>query len=236
MRGLKTASKAQHSNDGHSLLRLMQLVSPTLPVGAYAYSHGLEQAVAANWVKDEPQVLGWISGLLEHNLAQLDIPVLMRLYRAWQARRTRDVERWNLVLLASRETAELRAEDLHMGAALKRVLEALDVREAGALEPNNGTCFATLFALAAVDWRIPLIDAANGYLWSWGENQVGAALKLLPLGQTAGQRILAAVADRIPDFVNKGLSLDEDAIGASTPGLAIASALHEVQYSRLFRS
>lgn len=219
-----------------ALLRLLQLASPALPVGAFAYSQGLEYAVHAGSVRDEAGAGDWILGLLAHSLSALDVPVLARLYSAWQADDPAAVRRWSDFLLASRESKELLAQERQMGAALARLLTDLDIPEAAASVAETSECFATMFALAAVRWRIPLEDALLGYLWSWCEGQVAAAVKLVPLGQTAGQRILSRAVAAIPKAAARGLALADDDIGGSAPGLAIAGSRHETQYSRLFRS
>ncbi|MDG4597781.1 MAG: urease accessory protein UreF [Candidatus Contendobacter sp.] len=218
------------------LSRLLQLCSPALPVGAYAYSQGLESAVERGWVRDEASAGAWILGLLGHNPRRLDIPVFARLYRAWRDDDMNAVRRWNARLFASREAAELQREDRHLGAALARLLTDLGIDEAGPWRDAPRVCFATLFGLAAVKWEIPLPEAAIGYAWTWAENQVIAATRLIPLGQTASQRLLVATGPAITAMVEEGLSLPDDEIGAAAPGLALVSALHETQYSRLFRS
>jgi urease accessory protein len=130
-----------------ALLRLFHLVSPALPVGAYAYSQGLEYAVQAGWVADEEGTFDWLQGLSRHTLGTLDLPILLRLHAAWQANDPAALERWNGELIAARETAELRAEERHLGTALARVLIELDIAEARAwLEPSPA--FATMFSLA----------------------------------------------------------------------------------------
>ena len=219
-----------------SLPRLLQLCSPSLPVGAYAYSQGLECAVERGWVRDETSAGDWILGLLNHGLRNLDLPVLARLYRAWRAADPNAARRWNAWLYASREAAELQREDHHLGTALARLLTDLGVAEAEPWRNTPRVCFATLFGLAAVKWIIPLPEAATGYAWSWTENQVVAATRLLPLGQTACQRLLTAAGPVITAAVAEGLKLTDEDIGAAAPGLALAGALHEIQYSRLFRS
>ena len=217
-------------------LRLWQLISPTLPVGAYAYSAGLEYAVACDWVSDEASLQDWTAGQIGHALAGLDVPVLARLYRGWEVGDDEAVLAWTRELLASRETAELRAEDRHMARAMARVLAELGESDARAWDRPEDTSWAALFSLAAVRWGVSLEESAAGYLWAWLENQVAAGVKLIPLGQTAGQRVLHRVAGAIPEAVAHGLALSDEAIGAAAPGMALASAAHETQYTRLFRS
>lgn len=219
-----------------SLPHLLRLCSPALPVGAYAYSQGLECAVDQGWVRDETGAGEWILGLLGHSVQRLDLPVFARLYRGWRDADAEAVRCWNARLYASREAAELQREDHHLGAALARLLTDLGLGEAAPWRNAPRTCFATLFSLAFARWEIPLPEAATGYAWTWVENQVAAAVRLIPLGQTAGQRLLVAAGPVILTAVQEGLTLADDQIGVAAPGLALAGALHETQYSRLFRS
>jgi urease accessory protein len=221
--------------DPQALLRLFHLVSPALPVGAYAYSQGLEYAVHAGWVHDEASTLDWLQGISSASVGTLDLPIVLRLHSAWTRADIADVRHWNAQLIAARETSELRAQELHLGRALARVLVELELSEAGEwIEP--AAAFATLFSLAAVRWRIDARDAMSGYLWAWSENQVLAAVKLVTLGQSAGQRLLHRLTAAMPELVEHALALGDATIGVSTPSQALASALHESQYSRLFRS
>jgi urease accessory protein len=224
------------TNNPVALPRLLQLCSPALPVGAYAYSQGLECAVERGWVRDEASAGEWILGLLNHTLRRLDLPIFARLYEAWRAKDDETVWRWNARLHASREAAELQREDQQLGAALARLLGDLGIAEAEPWRNAPRVCFASLFGLAAVKWEIPLLEAATGYAWTWIENQVAAATRLIPLGQTASQRLLVAAGPAITAAVAEGLTLPDEEIGAAAPGLALAGALHETQYSRLFRS
>ena len=218
-----------------AILRLCHLVSPALPIGAYAYSQGLEQAVESGWVKDEASALQWLRGLSHHAVATLDLPILLRLHAAWQRGDTEAVQRWNQQLIASRETSELRAEDRHLGSSLAKVLCELGVEGA---QPWRGrdASLAALFALAAVHWNIPAAESAAGYLWAWSENQVLAAVKLVPLGQTAGQRLLHQLLEDMPALVERAGRLADEQISASAVAQVLGSALHETQYTRLFRS
>lgn len=218
------------------LLRLIQLSSPMLPIGSYAYSQGLEYAVSAEWVQDEKSATDWILGLLNHSHAQLDVPILARLHAYWKKGDKDKVRSWNDYLFASRETNELQAEERHLSQALCKLLNELDVVDAKEWTSYPRGTFLLAFSLGASYWRIPLEDTISGYLWTWSENQVLAAIKLVPLGQTTGQKILSKVIGEIPKVINAGLLLKDDEIGSSVPGQGVASALHETQYSRLFRS
>ncbi len=215
---------------------ILQLVSPTLPIGAYAYSNGLEYAVAAGWIQDASSAHAWIADIAAHNICNLDLPVLRRLYRAWHKSDHKKVRQWSQMLVASRESAELLAEDQHMGVALARLLVDLGVSQANEWVDASEINWATMFALAAVQWQITEDDMQYGYMWAWCEHQVAAAIKLVPLGQTAGQRILFEFCERLPRLVDSSRMVKDEDIGQSSPALAIASALHEQQYSRLFRS
>jgi urease accessory protein len=220
-----------------ALLSLMQLVSPALPIGAFAYSQGLETVIERGWVESEEAMAEWLHGVMSHSLSALEVPVLVRLYAAWQQNDEVTVEQWNDFLLASRETAELAEEERQLGRALARLLRDLNVDGAEpwsrrGKEPTLGA----MFALAACRWQVPLADALRGFLWAWCENQVAAAVKLIPLGQTAGQRLLLQVRSAIAPAVAAGMALADDEIGQAPFGLSMASAWHESQYSRLFRS
>lgn len=228
---------ATHTTDSvRARLRLLQLTSPALPVGAYAYSQGLEQAIEAGWVTGAAQLQDWVGGLLQHTVCRLDIPVLLRLHAAWSADDKVAVRHWTAWLHACRESAELQTEDRQLGGALARLLIDLGLEEARPWLTEAQATYATLFALAAARWHIAAHDMALGYLWSWSENQIMAALKLMPLGQTAGQLILSALIERLPETLQRAETCADADIGQLAPAQAIASALHETQYSRLFRS
>ncbi len=217
-------------------LRLLQLVSPALPVGAYSFSQGLEQAVQASWVTDSDSFFDWISGIGTHSFASLELPLLLRLYPAWQEQNNERINHWNQFLLAARETKELCLEDQQMGEALKRLLDNLLEGQLSDEVTSEGSSFVTQFARAAVYWHIPVVDAGHGLAWSYVENQVAAGLKLVLFGQTEGQRLLVRLSQLIPDWMRKAESLQHEHLVCSAPGLVRASTQHEYQYSRLFRS
>lgn len=219
-----------------ALLRLLQLSSPALPVGAFAYSQGLEHAVELGYVRDHDSTYAWLSALLEDNLGNLDLPVLSRLYLACRDNDVSACSYWSRFLLASRETAELRHEENQRGRALATLVNSLEnIETRDWLTVLQKTQLAGM-AFVAVRWGIAQKPLLLGSAWSWLENQVAAAVKLVPLGQTAGQRLQLQLAEMLPDVVEKAILLDDADLGASAPVLAIVSSLHETQYSRLFRS
>ena len=218
------------------LLQLLRLASPTLPVGGFTGSDALEYAVAAGWVRDEASACDWIGGRLRQSLPALDVPLLRRFQAAWRSGADEPLARWSAYLRASRESAELLEQDNAMGRALARLLVSLGCSKARPWTEHRDASYPCSFALAAHHWHITPENAAAGYVYAWCENQVAAAVKLVPLGQTAGQRLLGALIQDIPSCVKRGLDLEDAEIGSSEPGLAIASALHETQYARLFRA
>jgi urease accessory protein len=222
--------------DPPSLLRLLQLVSPALPIGTFAYSQSLEAAVTAAWITDEPTARDWIGGLLDHALTSLDLPVLARLHAAWTLDDEAAVAKWSRFLAASRGAGELRTEDLQLGSNLARLLDGLGVAGAHRWIASAQVTYASMFALAVVRWQIPLGTALAGFAFAWVEAQTSAAVRLVPLGQSAGQRILLELGARVPAAVARAAALTDDDLGAAAPAHAIASAHHETQYSRLFRS
>lgn len=215
-----------------NLARLLQLASPALPVGAYTYSQGLEWAVEAGTVTNEATALAWIGDQLEWNLGRFEAPLLARMMAAWKLGAGETAQQIDAQYLASRETAELRAETLQMGHSLARLIS--DLREDIAVLP--APTFPSVWSVLAAHWDIAPAEALNAWLWSWAENQTMAALKAVPLGQAAGQRILLEIGGRITAVVECALTLGDDNYSNFAPGFAIACARHETQYSRLFRS
>lgn len=216
-----------------ALLRLLQFTSPGLPVGAYAFSQGLEAALELQWVRDSSTLQDWLSLQLHQGLARVDLPLLLRLAEALDRNDAQALRYWNHLLPACRESAELRLGELATGAALARLLPQLGLQVPEALQPPT---FAGLFALAARHWQVPAHTSAIGYAWTWLENQVVAATKLLPLGQTQAQQLLSALQLEIPAALALAEGLADDELGSSLSGLAFASMHHETQYTRLFRS
>lgn len=218
-----------------SLLQLLRLCSPALPIGSYAYSQGLESACENDFVFDEESLAKWIEGVMNTSMLHLDIPVFARLYDAHINDVADEVTEWNHFLLASRETKELYFEDTQMGKALVKLLDNLDVESAKSWIKKE-CALATAFSLACSHWHVDKTAAIRGFIWAWCENQISIGVKLIPLGQTNGQRIISRLVPSIEKVSVDALTLDNSQLGASCPGLVIASMQHEDQYTRLFRS
>lgn len=222
-----------------ALAKLLQLASPALPVGAYTYSQGLEWAVEAGAVRDEAGALRWIGDQLEWNLGRYEAPILLRMLDAWARGDAGLALELDAEYLATRETAELRAETLQMGYSMRRLLVELGDFPPpllAALEGEARPSLVLVWSCAAAAWQIPSRDALTAWLWSWAENQAMAALKAVPLGQAAGQRLLQEIGRRLPGIVERALVLDPADYSNFAPGFAIACCRHETQYTRLFRS
>ncbi|NLS14694.1 urease accessory protein UreF [Vibrio sp. SM6] len=224
-----------------SIYRLFQLISPSLPIGGFTYSQGVEYAVEAQWITNRTELEEWLVYVLGSSVATLELPILERFYWALENRPLSELSReeleyWSDYLYASRETSELRAEERQRGLALNTLLKqlAMDVTPVTTLNcpPNQ----LLGFALAAHHWNIPLSELKQGYLWSWLENMVTAGVKLIPLGQTDGQLALLKVSEHFPQFIERASLVEDWMVGSFSPSVALASALHETQYTRLFRS
>lgn len=218
------------------LTRLLQLASPALPVGAFSYSQGLEAAVESGIVRDADSAAAWIGDVLDFGVARMEAPAFLRLFEAWRVGDAAGAALWNARFLASRESAELRAETVQMGYSLARLLTQIAPEPGERLAAIDEPAFPAGFACVAAHWDLDPEAALTAYLWSWAENQVMAALKAVPLGQTDGQRLLLALGERLPAITRSAAVMHEDEIGSFMPGFALACSRHETQYSRLFRS
>lgn len=219
-----------------SLIRLLQLCSSALPIGGFTYSQGIEWAVEGHWVNSENDLRAWLLDLIKTNLQQLEIPVFLRMLSACEDNDELALKRWSDILLAYRETSELRLEENNRGRAMTRLLIDLEVEASIDLQSTLAKTQTAGFALAVNQWGIPVNIAAHGFAWTWLENLVISGVKLIPLGQVSGQRILRDLAKPLATSVEQGLEILDEDIGSSSPALAHASARHETQYTRLFRS
>ncbi|WP_186458447.1 urease accessory protein UreF [Neorhizobium alkalisoli] len=216
-------------------IQLLRLVSPSQPVGAFSYSRSLEWAVHDRTVRDEATAAEWIFGLVERSYAVCDAALFWRMMQALGAGDREAFLRADAWLSAMRESREIEFEDKQMGASMLQVLRDLDVPLVRSYADRR-LSYPAAFALAATHWDIAPPVALRGLIWSMIEGQVSAAIRLVPLGHTSGQRLLVAAADVIERAACKAESLGDDEIGNAAPAMAMASAWHETQYSRLFRS
>ena len=221
-----------------SLLQLMWLASPALPIGGFSYSECLEAAVDTAKVTTESEAASWLLDQLHLSLSRADLAVIAQAVPAWQQGDHARIAALNAWVLQTRESSELRAQTEQMGRSLLEWLRnhttasAAQIETLAALQPT----YPLAFALAASSTGAALRDCLLSYAFGWAENMVQAAIKSVPLGQSAGQRILSALSAEIPAAIDHALALTDDARQAYSPMLAILSAQHEIQYSRLFRS
>ncbi len=233
-----TATEAPPNMRDSSLMQLMWLASPALPIGGFSYSECLEAAVDSAQVATESGASEWLIDQLHLSLARSDLAVLAKAVPAWQRDDRTEVAALNAWVLQTRESSELRAQTEQMGRSLLEWLRnhttarPEQIAILAALQPS----YPLAFALAAAATQAPLRDCLLTYAFGWAENMVQAAIKSVPLGQSAGQRILSAMTLEIPAAVDHALSLADSERQAFSPMLAILSARHEIQYSRLFRS
>lgn len=221
------------------LNRLLQLCSANLPVGGFSFSQGLEYAVEMGWLTCAKSTASWININLAESIAQTDLAILKRLYTALAAKDIAAFTYWNEHLVACRESHELLLADMAMGKALIRLINQLDTVELDTFEPITeirDISFVSAFALCAFVFDLDLLSAQSGYSWTYIDNQVAAATKLVPLGQTQAQNLLFELTQNTQEIIEKANNIADDDIGTSLPHLAMASAWHETQYSRLFRS
>jgi urease accessory protein len=224
------------------LTALLHLASPALPIGAFSYSQGLEAAVEAQWIGDGDTACRWIADGLLHVLARGELPFIAHQLARWQRHDEKapaELAEADCHFLASREAAELRRETEQMGWSLKQLALSLEWGDAarratlGALVPLSQP---TAFAFAAAAHDLSADAALAAYAFTWAENQVAAAIKAVPLGQLAGQRILVAARAVIDEAVARALVTPPERLNTFSPMLGVLSARHETQYSRLFRS
>ncbi|GAA4018323.1 urease accessory protein UreF [Actimicrobium antarcticum] len=222
-----------------ALLHLLQLASPSLPIGAYSYSQGLEAAMESGIVTDAASARAWIVDTLHHVVARFEAPIVWRLLQAFSARDDAAVARWTEQFIAARDTAEFRAETIQMGYSLGKLMADLQIDDGGLLailQAQPEIPLPTAYAYAAVALAVPADAALLGMLFSWAENQVLVCVKSVPLGQVAGQRLLLSLQPELALAAAAVSTLADDDLSSWSPGLSLLSMLHEVQYSRLYRS
>jgi urease accessory protein len=228
--------------------RLLQLCSANLPVGGFSFSQGLEQAVERGWIDSAEALHDWLRVFLQTSVSHTDLPLLGAQYDAVSSGCSKTFEEQDAWVAATRESAEILLAEQAMGKALKRLLNNLSDKPTGVaaqwLGNVHADCFISQFALAAHLFGLPRNTTLRGYVWTLLDAQVAAGTKLIPLGQTDGQNLLFRLAGQIQTCLttSASIALNESGqsqlneIGQSLPSMAMASAWHQQQYSRLFRS
>ncbi|MCY7294932.1 urease accessory protein UreF [Alteromonas sp. a30] len=242
---MTTKANVRSSVDTNAMLpslklnRLLQLCSANLPIGGFSFSQGMEYAVEQGWITDVSSCKSWILTLLYESIASTDLPILGRAFHAIEQQQLTELRYWNEHLLACRESKEMYFADVAMGKALMRLLRQLEgVDETpftNAFEQPN-VSFVAAFACAAWLWQLDISSTQSGFCWTVIDSQVAAATKLVPLGQTQAQQLLFDLSEQVAPVIESANRLSDDELGNSLPRLAMASAWHETQYSRLFRS
>ena len=217
-----------------ALLHLLQFASPALPIGGYSYSQGLEAALEAGLVHDAASARAWITAHLHEVVAQWDAPLFWRMLKAIDCGDSAAFALWSERFLASRDTAEFRAETIQMGYSLSKLVAELGVADVAVLgeEPT----LPAAFALAVSALGIGHEEALLAMLFAWAENQVLVCVKSVPLGQVAGQRMLLALRPELEAAARLAASVEDPAMSNWSPGLSLLSMRHEVQHGRLYRS
>lgn len=223
--------------DRQQLLRLLQLASPLLPVGGYSYSEGLESLISQEIINDRVTLQAWIDRELQTGSIRIETAMMDRAYLAGTQSDCEGLQYWNQWLSAARETSELRHQSWQMGGSLAKLAIDLTPEIQALIIAIGSPCnYAIAFGVTAQFWQIDRQATISAYLHSWVTNQIGAGVKLIPLGQTAGQQILWQLQDRI-DLLSQTIpELADEDLYACSWGLSLASMQHETLYSRLFRS
>jgi urease accessory protein len=220
-------------------MRLFQIASQAFPIGGYSHSHGLEAAIDSGLIRDEASMQRWIADMLLFPVGSYEVVCLEQMSDAWIAQDYDALGRLNDEFLATRESAELRSATIQMGFSMRALLTVLpDLPDTliNALQTMQEPSLPCVWSGAATAWEISPCDSMAAYLWSWAENQVLVAMKSVPIGQSAGQRVLLKMGLQIAQLTQRRQSRGDEMPSNFSPGLAILSSQHETQYSRLFRS
>jgi len=234
-----TETESQTASDSHCLplLRMLQIASANLPVGAFSYSQGLESAIDAGWIDGSDTMSQWLVEQLQGVMTYQELPLLKRLYEAFKSGSMQEAIKLSEQVIAYRETAELRDEERQRGRAMAKVVQALHPKhhKIDAL-PSESANQLYVFAGYCYRENLKCSQTLSAYTYMWLESLVIAAIKLVPLGQTDAQVMIYETMGQIGDVCAISMQVADDEIGYSSPAVAMASSLHETQYSRLFRS
>ncbi|WP_414752831.1 urease accessory protein UreF [Anabaena sp. CCY 9910] len=221
----------------HHFLHILQLASSALPVGAYSYSEGLETLVESGTITSQLTLQQWLEAELSYGAIRLEAAVMVRAYQAAIIGDLETLCYWNIWLSAARETQELRNSSWQMGRSLMQLLGKIQPEILSLANAVGNPCnYAIAFGIASAHWQINIQAALLAYLHSWATNLITAGVKLIPLGQTAGQELLLQLQPLISHATAEIMSLNDDELSCCSWGLSLASMQHETQYTRLFRS
>jgi urease accessory protein len=221
-----------------ALYRLMTWLSPAYPVGGYSYSHGLEYAVEAQLVRNAATLEDWVGAILLWGSGRVDAALFIAAYRAVRTGDTEDLDKTIALAMAWRSTSETALESEGQGTAfLATTLAAWPHPELAPIAARHRKLpLAIAAALACACHRVPIEFALPGYLHAFAANLVSAGVRLIPLGQSDGQRIIAKLEASVARAVETANDRPLEEIGTAAPMLDWCSMRHETQYTKLFRS
>ena len=240
MRGttIPTITEPHRAMLDSSLMQLMWLASPALPIGGFSYSEGFEAFVNCADPPTEMAASDWLVDQLHLTLARGDLAVIAQAIKAWRGNDIEQLDNLNAWVLQTRESGEFRAQTEQMGRSLLEWLRNHNTATTAQIDAcaHRHPTYPVAFALAASSTQASVRNCLLAFAFGWAENMTQAAIKSVPLGQSAGQRILSRLTAEIPAAIDCAIALSDDDRQAFSPMLAILSSQHEVQYSRLFRS
>ena len=222
------------------LLLLLQLCNSNCPLGAYSYSEGIETLVEKQIIDNSSSLEKWLINELKYGSIRVETAILIRAYYSFLAQNSTELLYWNNWLTASRETLELRQQNWQMGKSLLRLIKSLESENQFLLDTisciSDNCNYAIAFGITTACWQISLQNSVLGYFQNWVSNLVTVGVKLIPLGQTEGQKILLKINQIIPEVSAGILQIKDEDLASCSWGLSLASMQHETLYSRLFRS
>jgi urease accessory protein len=221
-----------------ALYRILAWMSPLFPVGAFSFSHGLEAAAEAGALHNRASLQDWIAAIVARGAGRIDADILREAYHAARAGDASALRSANKRGVAFRGTAETRLETMAQGRAFLETCAVAwpDRLLSSFAEDAVAVCYPASVGAAMARAKVPLEWALTGYLQSMAANLISAGLRLGIIGQTDGQRIMAALEPMIGVAVAGALTRAADAFGSATFAVELASMAHETQYTRLFRS
>jgi urease accessory protein len=216
------------------LLHLLQISNSALPIGAYSYSEGLETLIERKVIQNEYNLNLWLIQELKYGAIRIETAVMKRAFEVTNRSNLSKLKYWDDWLSAARETEELRQQSWQMGYSLLRLIEQIEPTTSYIVKACGNPCnYSVAWGAIAAHWEIDLTAAILAYLQSWALNLINAAVKLIPLGQTTGQKLLLDLNCIITATTEEILNLQDDELSSCGWGLSLASMNHEILYTRL---